>query len=105
MSGWMLALPSHPLDFNPQGMLLDFSHQHDFALLLFGDLKGIGTGDALIFRMYGQGQGQSIWRRYMKYRLQDEFYKIHWCIIVAIEDDIPHVWTFRLYLFPFEEIE
>jgi len=60
----------------------------DLALLLFGDLKGIGTGDALTFRMDRQGQGQSIEGRYMKYGLQDEFDKIHGRVIVVIEDDV-----------------
>ena len=41
-------------------MLLDPSHQQGFGLLLLGDLKGVGTGDALTSRMDGQGQGQSI---------------------------------------------
>jgi hypothetical protein len=58
--GWIFDLPSNPLYLNPQRMLLDLGHQQDFALLLFGDLKGIGTGAALTFRMDGQGQGQSI---------------------------------------------
>jgi hypothetical protein len=30
-----------------------------------------------------QGQGQSIERRYMKYGLQNEFDKIHGCVIVV----------------------
>jgi hypothetical protein len=41
-------------------MLLDPGHQQDIALLLFGDLKGIGTGDALALRMHGKGKGKSI---------------------------------------------
>jgi hypothetical protein len=41
----------------------------------------------------------------MKYRLQDEFNKIHRCVIVIIEDNIPHAWSFCLYLVFFEEIE
>ena len=41
-------------------MLLDLGYRQDFVLLLFGNLKGIGTRDALTFRMDGQGQGQSI---------------------------------------------
>src|SRR6267143_6927998 len=41
----------------------------------------------------------------MKYRLQDEFDKIHRCVIVVIEHDAPHAWTFYLYLVLFEEIE
>ena len=56
----ILDLPSNPLNLNPQRMLLDLGHQQDFGLLLFSYLKGIGTGDALTFRMHGQGQGQSI---------------------------------------------
>ena len=43
--------------------------------------------------------------RSMKYLLQDEFDKIHGCVIVVIEHDVPHAWTFCLYLFFFEEIE
>jgi hypothetical protein len=34
-------------------MLLELRQQRDIALLLFGDLKSIGTGDALTFRMHG----------------------------------------------------
>jgi hypothetical protein len=30
-------------------MLLDLGHQQDLALLLLGDLKGIGTGDPVAF--------------------------------------------------------
>src|SRR5271155_497335 len=86
-------------------MLLDLGHQQDLALLLFGDFKGVGTGDPLTFRMDRQGQGQSIERRYMKYRLQNEFDKIHGCVIVVIDDDIPHAWTFRPYLIFFKKIE
>src|SRR6266404_6198441 len=41
----------------------------------------------------------------MKYRFQDEFDKIHRCVIVVIEHDAPHAWTFYLYLVLFEEIE
>jgi hypothetical protein len=41
----------------------------------------------------------------MKYRLQDEFDKIHGCVIVVVEDDVPQMWTYRLYLIPIEEIE
>src|SRR3984893_4383702 len=41
----------------------------------------------------------------MKYRLQDELDKIHRCVIVVIEYDIPHTRTFRLYFILFEEIE
>jgi len=41
-------------------MLLDLGHQQDLALLLFGDLKGIGARNALTFRMDDQGQGKSI---------------------------------------------
>jgi len=59
-SDWIFELPSNPLNLNPQRMLLNLSHQQDFGLLLFGDLKGIGTGDAFTLRMDGQGQGQSI---------------------------------------------
>jgi hypothetical protein len=29
-------------------------------LLLFGDLKGVGTGDGLALRMNGKGQGESV---------------------------------------------
>jgi hypothetical protein len=75
-SGRIPGLSSRLLDFNPKGMLLDLGHQQDLALLLFGDFKGVGTGDALTFRMDRQGQGQSIERRYMKYRLQNEFDKL-----------------------------
>jgi hypothetical protein len=32
-------------------MLLDLGHQQDLALLLFGDLKGVGTGDGLALLM------------------------------------------------------
>src|SRR6266404_3221649 len=86
-------------------MLLDLGHQQDFALLLLSYLKGIVTGDALTLRMNGQGQGQSIQRRHMKYRLQDEFDKIYRCVIVVIKDDVPHARTFCLYLVLFEEID
>ena len=41
-------------------MLLDLGHQQDLALLLFGDLKRIGTGDALALRMHGKGQGEGV---------------------------------------------
>src|SRR5712672_3613522 len=41
----------------------------------------------------------------MKYRLQDEFDKIHGCVIIVIEDDVPHAWPFCLYLVPVEKIE
>src|SRR5258708_28011398 len=41
----------------------------------------------------------------MKYRLQDGFDKIHRCVIVVINDDVPHAWTFYLYLVLLEEIE
>src|SRR5438477_7007599 len=41
----------------------------------------------------------------MKYRLQDGFDKIHSCVIVVINDDVPHAWTFYLYFVLFEEIE
>jgi len=41
----------------------------------------------------------------MKYRLQDEFDKIHGCVIVVIKDDIPHARTFYPDLIFFEEIE
>ena len=41
-------------------MLLDLGHQQDLALLLFGDLKGVGTGHALTLRMNGKGQGESV---------------------------------------------
>jgi hypothetical protein len=58
--GLVLDLPSYRLNLNPQRMFLDPSHQQDFGLLLFSYLKGIGTGDALTFRMHDQGQGQSI---------------------------------------------
>jgi hypothetical protein len=54
-SGGIFNLPSNPLNLNPQRMLLDLGQQQDFVLLLFGDLKGIGTGDALTFRMDGKG--------------------------------------------------
>jgi len=86
-------------------MLLDLGHQQDFGLLFFGYLKGIGTGDALTFRMDRQGQGQSIESRYMKYGLQDEFNKIHRRVIVVIEDDVPHTRTLCFYLIFFKEIE
>jgi hypothetical protein len=59
-SGWILDLPSNPLNLNPQRVLLELGYRQDFVLLLFGDLKGIGARDALTFRMDGQGQGQSI---------------------------------------------
>jgi len=51
---------SHPFNLNPQRMLLDPGHQQNFGLLLFSHLKGIRSGDALTFRVDGQGQGQSI---------------------------------------------
>ena len=54
------GLSSNPLDLNPQRMLLGLGHQQDLALLLFGDLKGVGARNALTLRMDGQGQGQSI---------------------------------------------
>ena len=41
----------------------------------------------------------------MKYRLQNEFDKIHGCVIVVIDDDIPHARTFRPYLILFKKIE
>ena len=41
----------------------------------------------------------------MKYRHKDEFDKVHRCVIVIIEDDIPHAWAFWLYLILFKEIE
>ena len=41
-------------------MFLDLRHQQDFALLLFSDLKGIGTGYALALRMHSKGQGESV---------------------------------------------
>ena len=41
-------------------MLLDLGHQQDLALLLLGDLKGVGARNPLTFRMDDQGQGQSI---------------------------------------------
>src|SRR5438045_3999291 len=41
----------------------------------------------------------------MKYRLQDDFDKVHGCVVVVIKDDIPHAWTFYLYLILFEETE
>src|SRR5947207_12922844 len=97
MPGRVSGLSSNPLNLNPQGMLLDLGHQQDFGLLFFGYLKGIGTGDALTFRVDRQGQGQSIERRYMKYCLQNEFDKIDVCGIVAIEDDIRNTWRFRRY--------
>src|SRR6478672_2672225 len=98
-------LSSGPLDFNPQWMVLDLSHQQDLTLLLFGDLEGVGTGDALAFRMDRQGQGQSIESRYMKYGLQDKFDKIHGRVIVVIEDNVPHTRTLCFYHIIFEEIE
>ena len=45
---------------NPKRMLLDLGHQQDLALLLLGDLKGVGTSDALALRMHGKGQGESV---------------------------------------------
>jgi hypothetical protein len=39
-------------------MLLNLGHQQDLALLLFGDLKGIGGRDALALRRHGHGQGE-----------------------------------------------
>jgi hypothetical protein len=54
------VLSSSRFDFNPQWMLVDFGHQQDLALLLFGDLKGVGARDPLAFRVDDQGQGQSI---------------------------------------------
>ena len=59
-TGPVSDVSSNPLNLNPQWMLLDLGHQQDIALLLFGDLKGIGTGDALALRMHGKGQGKSI---------------------------------------------
>ena len=41
-------------------MLLDLGYRQDFVLLLFGDLKGIGAGNALALSMDSQGQGQRI---------------------------------------------
>src|ERR1700680_2150702 len=41
----------------------------------------------------------------MKYRFQDEFDKIHRCVIVVIEDDVPHARTLYPYLMLFEEIK
>jgi hypothetical protein len=35
---------SSRLDFNPKRIFLYFGHHQDLALLLFGDLKGVGTG-------------------------------------------------------------
>jgi len=86
-------------------MLLDLGQQQDLILLLFGDLKRVAASDALALRMDRQGQGQSIQRRYVKYRLQDEFDKIHWRVIVIIEDDVPHARTFYLHLILFKKIE
>jgi hypothetical protein len=56
-------------------MLLDLGHQQDLALLLFGDLKGVGTGDALALRMDGKGQGERVFRRSMKYTSEDIYDK------------------------------
>ncbi len=41
----------------------------------------------------------------MKYRLQNEFNKIHRCVIVVIKDDVPHARTLCLYPILVEEIE
>ena len=41
----------------------------------------------------------------MKYPLQNEFDKLHGCVVVVIKDNIPHAWTFFPNLIFFEEIE
>jgi hypothetical protein len=43
-------------------MLLDLGHQQDLALLLFGDLKGVGARDPLALGMHGQDQSESVFR-------------------------------------------
>src|ERR1700751_4236825 len=58
-------LTSSPLHLDPQWMLLGLGHQQDLALLLFGDLKGVGARNAFTLRMDGQGKGQSIYHRSM----------------------------------------
>jgi hypothetical protein len=52
-AGRIPGLSSRLLDFNPKRMLLDLGHQQDLVLLLFGDLKGVRTGDGLALRMNG----------------------------------------------------
>jgi hypothetical protein len=56
------GLSPSPLYFDPQRMLLDLGHQQHLALLLFGDLKAVGTGNVLALRMNGKGQGESVFR-------------------------------------------
>ena len=41
-------------------MLLDLGHRQDLALLLFGDLKGVGARDPLALSMHGEGQGEGV---------------------------------------------
>src|SRR5271163_4003316 len=41
----------------------------------------------------------------MKYRHQDEFDKLHRCVIIVIEDDVPHARAFWLNLILFEKVE
>jgi hypothetical protein len=43
-------------------MFLNLGHQQALALLLFGDLKGVGTGQSPTLRMHNKGQGESIFR-------------------------------------------
>ena len=86
-------------------MLLDLRQQQDLALLLFGDLEGIGASNAPAFRMNGQGQGESVQLRHMKYRDQGEFDKIRRGVIVVIKDDVVHARAFWLNLISFEKIE
>ena len=41
----------------------------------------------------------------MKYLCHDKYDKIHGRVIVVVEHDVPHAWTFRLNFIFFEEIE
>jgi hypothetical protein len=41
----------------------------------------------------------------MKYLCHDKYDKIHGRVIVVVEHDVPHAWTFRLNFIYFEEIE
>ena len=41
----------------------------------------------------------------MKYGHQDEFDKLHGCVIVVVKDDVPHARAFWLNLILVEEIE
>ena len=54
---------SHPLNLNPQRMLLNLGHQQNFGLLLFSYLKGIRSGDARVWtaRVKARASSVDIW--------------------------------------------